>query len=239
MTQRWILPLALAALAFTGCTTAYKTGQTPDDVYYSPARPQDEYVKVEEDQDRYGQYADEYYDDRYLRMKVHNRSRWTELNDWYVSERPYNYYGHTYSYYGGCFCNDPWTPYAYWNNVYNPYYHPYIVVSPRSNPVAYNHPRTFNLNTYTPVSNPAFNYSNPKYNTYNYSNNNNPSVTNPTRTNTRSSSGNVLRNIFGGSNNSGSSSSSSGNHTSSGSSSSGSSSSGSSSSGSSAPVRRF
>ena len=41
-----ILLLALFVAALSSCTTAYKTGQTPDDVYYSPARPQgEEYVQ--------------------------------------------------------------------------------------------------------------------------------------------------------------------------------------------------
>ena len=51
-----ILLLAITAAAISSCTTAYKTGQTPDDVYYSPVRPQDEYVRVdknEEEQYRY------------------------------------------------------------------------------------------------------------------------------------------------------------------------------------------
>ena len=28
----------VSAAIFSSCSTAYKTGQTPDDVYYSPAR---------------------------------------------------------------------------------------------------------------------------------------------------------------------------------------------------------
>jgi hypothetical protein len=49
--QRQILLLAITAAALSSCTTAYKTGQTPDDVYFSPTRPQDEYVRVEEKED--------------------------------------------------------------------------------------------------------------------------------------------------------------------------------------------
>ena len=67
-----ILLLALSVAALSSCTTAYKTGQTPDDVYYSPARPQDEYVRTEKQDDR-RYLSDEYYYDRYLRMKVSNR----------------------------------------------------------------------------------------------------------------------------------------------------------------------
>jgi hypothetical protein len=77
-----ILLLVLSVVVFSSCTTAYKTGQTPDDVYYSPARPQDEYVQTEKKDDQY-RYSDDYYEDRYLRMKVSNRYRWSDLDDWY------------------------------------------------------------------------------------------------------------------------------------------------------------
>ena len=46
-----ILLLALIVVALSSCTTAYKTGQTPDDVYYSPVRPQDENVRIEIEDD--------------------------------------------------------------------------------------------------------------------------------------------------------------------------------------------
>jgi len=48
------LPLLSLTLVFASCTTAYKSGQTPDDVYFSPERPQAEYVSVkDEEEDRY------------------------------------------------------------------------------------------------------------------------------------------------------------------------------------------
>ena len=47
-----ILPLLSLLIVFASCTTAYKSGQTPDDVYFSPARPQEEYVRVEKEDDR-------------------------------------------------------------------------------------------------------------------------------------------------------------------------------------------
>ena len=68
-----ILLLALIVVALSSCTTAYKTGQTPDDVYYSPVRPQDEYVRMEREDDRSYRYEEDFYEDRYLRMKVRNR----------------------------------------------------------------------------------------------------------------------------------------------------------------------
>src|SRR5439155_914926 len=75
--------LVLTAAVLGGCTSAYKTGQTPDDVYFSPERQHDEYVAMKDNDERRYQGDDEYYDDRYLRMKVHNRVMWNDLSDWY------------------------------------------------------------------------------------------------------------------------------------------------------------
>ena len=141
--KRQILLLAITAAALSSCTTAYKTGQTPDDVYYSPARPQDEYVQVEKEDNRY-RYDDQYYDDRYLRMKVQNRNQWNNLDDWYSYDR----YGYRYNNYYGTYYN----PYTSWNYYYNPYCTNNVVVintkipSTLYNPVK---PRNFNINAYT------------------------------------------------------------------------------------------
>ena len=236
-----ILLLAFAAVAFSSCTTAYKTGQTPDDVYYSPARPidRDEYVRVDDDDDREYRYDEYYYDDRYIRMKVQNRTRWSELDDWYYFDR------YRYSYYNSSYWGNPWSPNVYWNNYYNPYCQNYVILNPKNYTAS--RPRTVNLNTYnnnllnnkgyTSTSGSGVTNYGGKLNTgsssnrsYNNSGNNN------------SSRGNVIREIFNGSSRS-SSSGSSNNNTNSSSqprtSSSSSSSSSSGSSGSSAPVRRF
>src|SRR6185436_13204130 len=135
--KRQILLLAMTAAALSSCTTAYKTGQTPDDVYFSPTRPQDEYVRVEEKQDDRYQYDDKYYDDRYLRMKVHNYSQWSTLDDWYAYDR----YGYRANYYYGTYYN----PYCQ-NNVIA--YHPGYA---GQTSVAQNvqRPRIFNLASYT------------------------------------------------------------------------------------------
>src|SRR5687767_6111019 len=121
--------VALAALAFTSCTSAYKTGQTPDDVYFSPARDggAEEYVQTEKRDDRRYQGSDDYYEDRYLRMRANNRNRWSVLDDYYMnSPYAYNYYG---SYYGNSLFS-PYNNYWAWNTYYNPYcsygsYYPY------------------------------------------------------------------------------------------------------------------
>jgi hypothetical protein len=217
-----ILLLAFfSAVAFSSCTTAYKTAQTPDDVYYSPARPEDEYVRVEEKDSRRYEGSDEYYDDRYLRMKVRNRSRWSDLDDYY-------YFGnnrYNYGYYHNSW-NNPWNPYTYWNCTYNPYYTGVVIVKPSS--PNYTKPRFFNLNTY---NNNTYNPSNIK------TQGSGPRTTYSNQSNTNSNAGNILRNIFSGNNSSNNSNNSSSSPTKTTSSSSSGSSSG--SSGSSAPVRRF
>ena len=237
------LLLAVTIAALSSCTTAYKTGQTPDDVYFSPTRPQDEYVQTEKKDNRSYQSREEYYDDRYLRMRVSNRLRWSELDDYY-------YYGnrYDYSYYNNYDLTNPWSPCSYWNSHYNPYYSSYVVVTTKS-PV-FNRPRTVNLNAYNNNMLTNSNYSNPSHPTssgprvfgnsvnsgYNYNNSSNNS-------NNRSSSnsGNFLRNIFNNNSSSGNSPSSNSHPTTTSSSSSSGSSSGSSGSsgGGTAPVRRF
>jgi hypothetical protein len=137
-----IFILAFVAAAVSSCTSVYKTGQTPDDVYFSPERPQAEYVTTNNDDNRYYYNNDDYYADRYLRMKVHNRLLWSDLDDWYYYGNRYNY-----SYYNNFYWNNPWSPYTYWNYYYNPYYSPFVIVNPKSS-YTYNRPRMFNLNTY-------------------------------------------------------------------------------------------
>src|SRR5688500_2078275 len=119
-----ILLLALtSALALGSCTTAYKTGQTPDDVYYSPVRPEEEYVRVEKNDERRYEGINEYYDDRYLRIKVRKRYRWNVRDYWYSFGSRYNYS----SYYNSW--SNPWTPATYWNCNHIPYYHGVVIVT--------------------------------------------------------------------------------------------------------------
>ena len=126
-----ILLLALAIVGLDSCSTMYKSGQTPDDVYYSPAPQfrsssaddyadnnnngddQNDYVNVQTDQDR-SAYNSE---DNYLRMKVRNRSMWSSLDDYSMYDAMYSpYYGSSF---GMGFGNS--------YSMYNPYsfYSPY------------------------------------------------------------------------------------------------------------------
>ena len=229
-----ILLLALIVAVLSSCTTAYKTGQTPDDVYYSPTRPQDEYVRTQKEDDRqYRNNEDVYTDDSYLRMKVRNRYRWSDFDDPYYNSNRYN------SLYYNCSCfGNPWTPSSYWNNYYNPYSHSYIIVNPKTT-VAFSGPRTFNLASYNNNAITNGKYSNSKINSS--GNNNTYTAPRNSNSNKNNNSGNILREIFGGNSNNNSSGSNT-NTKSSSSGSSSNSSSGSSSSGSSsspAPVRKF
>jgi len=220
-----ILLAVIAIAALSSCSTAYKA-QTPDDVYYSPARPQDEYVKVETQKEREAYNADdEYADDRWLRWKVRNRSRWSSFDAYSYDYDWYDYrYSNWYSY-NSWNRNTYWNNYWYWNNSYNPYCRQVIVVNPKS-PTAYNQVRNYkpgnykgtysnSNNTYRTKSSPGV-YRNNGYNNTNSSSsgsrgtkvfnnsNSNSSSSRPDRTYTPSSSNSSSNN------NSGSRSSSSG-----------------------------
>ena len=245
------LPFVTIALVFSSCTAAYNSGQTPDDVYFSPQRLQDEYVRMETKKDRYRyDRSDETEDDRYLRMKVRNRRMWSDLDYYYNDPIAYNYYYHRdYNYYNNYY-SSPWNLYNSWNYYHNPYsmYNPYgygrnygkqvYVGGSPSRQQQINTPRRYNLNVYDRNNNagsPRLNNTTDKNRVYR-SSNSNPSYNTPSR-----DAGSSLRNVFGNSTNS---SSSNNNSTpvrveSSSNSSSNSNSSGSSRSGSTAPVRKF
>ncbi|MDE3252984.1 MAG: hypothetical protein KGO92_09255 [Bacteroidota bacterium] len=130
--KHMLLLSALGIGLLSSCSTAFKAGQTPDDVYYSPGRDITNVTEVREQQ----QQAEEYQnyvsslDDRYLRMKVGNRTRWGAIDDfdyWYDSR--YDFGSQNYAY-----CYNTLNPYTYWNpglslslgyGFYNPGYYGY------------------------------------------------------------------------------------------------------------------
>jgi hypothetical protein len=246
-----IFIIILSAVLFSACSTAYKTGQTPDDVYFSPSLNRSEYVVMEEED---GYRAEDIpMDDRYLRMKSMRRNRWSAFDDDYM------------------YWNDPrWNSMSYFNtfpgydrmgmgmgmnSFYNPYYmnpfsnmyygQPYVIynINNYNTKMLYSRPRSTgprmaNMNLPTPVR--VSNY-NPKMlefdsrsgRSYISSGGSTPrGGYNPV--NTSSVNGSPAR-TFNSSNNS----SNSGSRFSSGSSSSGSSNGSSSGSSGSAPVRSF
>ncbi len=117
----------LAATICSSCSTAYKSGQTPDDLYYAKAKP------VYNSDDRY-ERRQVSTGDREIRMAVYDR-RWRDLDYSYDYDYRYNpySYGYNYGYY------------------YNPYYYPYPVysgaitfINPKNTSI-----RTTNLGAYT------------------------------------------------------------------------------------------
>lgn len=190
-----ILPAVITIALLSSCSTAYKA-QTPDDVYYSPARPQDEYVRVEtqKERDQY-RYEDENVDDRYLRWKVRNRNRWSGFDDYSYDWYDYRF-GYTNNNYYTWYRPNYWNNYWSWNYGFNPYCGRVIIVNPKNTPVYNNVVRTYRPGTY----NTTFNNSNSagsKFRT-------NPGTYRPAGSynNSNSSSlGNSIKKVFNNSNN--------------------------------------
>jgi uncharacterized membrane protein YgcG len=127
------LLLLLSVAAFSSCSTAYKSGQTPDDVYYSPVRVVDE--KQNNDRDDRDQVRYKPSDDYEITMSIRDR-RWRDFRDDYdYSYSPYHYATcRTYNY----------------GYYYNPYYYPWAIYTGKitySAPVNTT-PRMVNLNAY-------------------------------------------------------------------------------------------
>lgn len=88
------LLLAIITATITSCSTAYKTGQTPDDVYYSPARL--ETHDVRRDRDENTTTDNTVYtgtEDREIRRRIRHR-RYRRYDDRYGY--PYGYNGPVY-----------------------------------------------------------------------------------------------------------------------------------------------
>ena len=83
-----ILQILFIAAALTSCSTAYKTGQTPDDVYFSPVTPHDDYVRKNTDVDKNIYTSNE---DMEIRRRIYNR-RYRRYDDRYNYPNAYNNY---------------------------------------------------------------------------------------------------------------------------------------------------
>jgi len=165
--NRIILAISLASIMM-GCSTAFRTGQTIDDVYFSPANPGAEYVNLEE-KDEY-RPSEVPMSDRYMRMKAFGGSRWNTFDDdfaywnnphWnnstYFNVFPSNgFFGMNNIYFGRPM---PWGM-SNFMNPFSPnfYGQPVIVyntgrsVVPRSTG-----PRTYSLSNYTPMQSSGVN----------------------------------------------------------------------------------
>ena len=126
-----ILLVALSAAAFSSCSTAYKTGQTPDDVYYSPVKVVEERKETKREEQRYEKTNNDYE----ITMSIRDR-RWRDFRyDYDYDYSPYNY----------CYCNCKNTGY-----YYNPYYYPWAIYTstPTYKTPVNSTPRMINLNAY-------------------------------------------------------------------------------------------
>ncbi len=212
-----IFLILVAAGLLTSCSSAYKSSQTPDDLYYSPAK----YVVAKElntnkDQRDYQEYISSN-DDRYLKMKVHNYGYWNSLDDYsYWNDSRYYYYNSFYNPYFSSYYNPfgwggyysgfgygfgyGFNPYYFgWNPFYNYYggyggysggwYNPGSIVNSYKNPIV----------SGTSGSN-IFAYQNRTYNNSNNSPNSNfrPGTIANTSTN---NFGTLVRQVFTSSNN--------------------------------------
>ncbi len=200
--QAKILLVALSVAACTSCSTAYKTGQTPDDVYYSPVK-----FTADDQKTRQDEVKNETPVDYGISMSVRDR-RWRDFdNNYDYNNSPYYY------------CNCNCTNYGYY---YNPSFHPWPVYLTKIQPVNAT-PRMVNLNAYSGYNNnisvsqktgnginwlqPAgqYNNTNSTNNRHSYTPSNSSSSSNNTRTYSpstsssgSSSSGSVSRPKRGG-----------------------------------------
>lgn len=194
-----LLLTLVSIVVLSSCSSIYKAGQTPDDVYYSPAREVQDEIKVERRSDRYEDYYSDI-DNNYLRMKVRNRNRWNSIDDydyWFNSRYNYcnNYTSYTYSkigwntWYAGnnCSCNNNYYTYNNWRN-------PLFYVA------SYKNPKVYSGNT--SMTN-IYSFKNSKYNNTNFYN---TFIKGANNSNT-STFGSLLKQVFSsGSSNSNSSS---------------------------------
>ncbi len=165
------LPILLSGFLLASCSSVYRSGQTPDDVYYSPAK---EVVKTEKEEEKVEEKTASS-EDQYLKMKVRNRYRWTSIDD-------YEYWNDTRYNHCNCQCTHSTGYY------YNPYYNP-IRFSSWSNPY---YPVLVFGNTKTIYGNTSG--SNVKaYGVRTYNNTN--TASNP-KTGTPNTQGSLLKRIF-------------------------------------------
>ena len=79
----FLLAIGMVAFSFfvTSCTSLQQTTTVAtDDLYYTPNKPVEQAI-VQNQEDNYDDYQN-YQDDRYLRLKVANRNKWSTIDDW-------------------------------------------------------------------------------------------------------------------------------------------------------------
>ena len=129
------LLLVGAIAAFSSCSSAYRVGQTPDDVYYSPAPPQEEYVTSENQQDK-DSYAYNNNSNNIEDLAIRRGITDPGFRNNFSFDLGLGYGYYPYDTYGSAFYNpysyyNPYgytgvTFYPYYNNYYNSFYSPYV-----------------------------------------------------------------------------------------------------------------
>jgi len=146
-----ILSVAVLLVFATSCGTIYEAGQTPDDVYYSPANGvnKKEFEREEEAKDQYERYTTAQ-EDRFLRLKLSNRYRFNCIDDysyWYDSR--YDFNGNNYNskfgnyrYNYNCGCNNGFTPgFGYGSSYGYGYGWNYGISNPIAAVISYKYPK--------------------------------------------------------------------------------------------------
>ncbi|MFZ9240370.1 MAG: hypothetical protein ACO22R_04465 [Chitinophagaceae bacterium] len=166
--MRKIMAVIATATILVGCSTAYRSGQTPDDVYFSPARNNAGYV-VTDEEDGNGRYNASAVpmQDRYMRMKSIGGSRWNVFDDDFSYwNNPYwnnRAYFDMYSFGGfnsiglnSLTLGNPFmfNPMSYYYSPFSPMYYgqPVVVLNTFKTTVAPRNsgPRVYNLSNYNP-----------------------------------------------------------------------------------------
>jgi hypothetical protein len=219
MKTKHLLTLVLIIAAFSSCSSAFRTGQTPDDVYYSPAPPPPiEYIRTDnqQDKDKYAYNNTYNSEDLAIRRGINDPRYRSNIsldfgygyNPYGYGYNPYDYYGSSlygpYSSYYNPYAHTGITFYPYNYNYYsyyspfNNYYYPSVYFSKYGSPVSnYTGPRTYNLGAYNNNNNVNTNanraYNHPAQPT---TNNSAPVRTFPTQPANRSGVGNFIRRVF-------------------------------------------
>jgi hypothetical protein len=165
-----LFTILASGVLLASCSSAYRTGQTPDDVYYSHGSVAEAEVKKtsQPTDNAYQSYWGSAEDD-YLRMKVKNPSQWSTIDD----------LDYWYGYNNHCNCNTSWNM-GYYNTYSNPwawnswgigmgnnwYYNPYY--NNWNNPYSWGRPvvvvNKFPTGNYVPNSRPSLGaYVRPTY----------------------------------------------------------------------------
>ena len=112
MNIKFLLTL-ISAVTLVGCSTTYKSGQTPDDLYYSPIT-----IRQEDSREEREEVKRDSYEDSEIRMASRDR-RWRDVDyDYHCGYDPYRYgYNHGY-YYNPYYYNRP--IYIYGSSITNP-----------------------------------------------------------------------------------------------------------------------